>query len=412
MTMDQHPAPGLDFWDSLGVEEPAEQTLPDPRDKHVAGSGAHQSRPVTRPAPESGNGAPPADTEPSAAEDGPTPGSPMPFSASSPSPFAGEIVLGVQPEPAPAGAGKETAEVVEDREPSPPPPEESAEGTVTEEATRPLSGPMPSPEPDKGWENAVQIATSIRPRLGQMWLDVLVRETGGDELTARRVHHVLHGQHLIGELWQDKGITEVHIRGTRVTVVDKHGVREVAGFPSAADARQAVEAVEAAKDRMVAAVTYVGDSVVVSRRDSAPPTVADLVTSGAFTWHQASQVERALARMEAVTVVGPAARVVVRAFAALVPQGSRVYEGPYGVLPAGCVAAPSPLGADYVIGVRPGAPAEPMAAAGQIGALIANPETAFRAAVQFVVSGPFSSIREVTRVGEVADSADGGSRAG
>ncbi|MWA07261.1 hypothetical protein F8568_044420 [Actinomadura sp. LD22] len=231
-----------------------------------------------------------------------------------------------------------------------------------------------------------------------MWLDVLVRETGGDELTARRVHHVLYGQHLIGELWQDKTIVEVHIRGTRVLVVDNRGIREVSGFPTAAVAARAIEAVEAAKERMRAMVTRIGDSVVVSRIDTKPLPLSDLITSGALTEDLASQVGSALEHMDAVTVIGPAARVVIRAFASLIPPESRVFEGSYGILPDGCVAAASPLDADYVIGVRPGVPAEPMAAAGQVGALIANPETDFRAAVRLVVSGRISSIRKVTRV--------------
>ncbi|KAB2385935.1 hypothetical protein [Actinomadura montaniterrae] len=223
---------------------------------------------------------------------------------------------------------------------------------------------------------------------------------------------MLYGQHLIGELWQDKAIAEVHIRGTRVTVVDKHGIRDVMGFPSAAIASRAIEAVEASRERMMAVVTRIGASVVVSRINSATPTVFDLITSGVVTEGQADQVGSALERMDPVTVVGPAARVVVRAFAALVPTGSRVFEGPYGILPAGCVAATSPLDADYAIGIRPGVPAEPMAAAGQIGALIGNPETDLRAAVRLVVSGPSSLIRQVTCVEEVANPAHGGSWTG
>ncbi|MFD0540682.1 hypothetical protein ACFQY7_49665 [Actinomadura luteofluorescens] len=44
--------------------------------------------------------------------------------------------------------------------------------------------------------------------------------------------------------------------------------------------------------------------------------------------------------------------------------------------------------ADYVLGVRPGAVAEEMAGAGQVGALIANPETQLAAALRFAVTGP------------------------
>jgi hypothetical protein len=95
----------------------------------------------------------------------------------------------------------------------------------------------------------------------------------------------------------------------------------------------------------------------------------------------------ALQHMRAVIVTGPAARIVVRALASLVPAGSRVFLGSYATLPAGCVTAATPMEADYVVGVRPGVLAEEMAAEGQVGGLIANPETRIRVALRFAVSG-------------------------
>ncbi|MBD2894398.1 hypothetical protein amrb99_33230 [Actinomadura sp. RB99] len=258
------------------------------------------------------------------------------------------------------------------------------------------------PGPDEDWETAARIAASIRPSIGRMWLDMLSRHTGGDPAMARKVYYVMGGLHLIGELWQDPRVMEVHVRGKRVTVFGEHGVHEVAEFPSEEAARRAVESAEAAQDRMDARVTRAGESVVVSRRTMRGPTIAGLLESGVVTRELLSQVEAALARLETVTVTGPAARVVIRAFAPLVPPGSRVFEGPHAVLPPGCVAAAEPLDADYVIGVRPGATAERMASAGQVGALIANPESEIRAAVRLVVTGrsaaPEMVMRALTRV--------------
>lgn len=258
------------------------------------------------------------------------------------------------------------------------------------------------PAPDEDWTTAARIAASIRPSIGSMWLDMLSRHTGGDPAMARKVYYVMGGLHLIGELWQDPRVMEVHVRGTRVTVFGEHGVHEVAGFPSEAAARRAVECAEAAQDRMDARVTRAGESVVVSRRTMRGPTIARLLDTGVVTRELLSQVEGALARLETVTVTGPAARVVIRALAQLIPPGSRVFEGPHAVLPPGCVAAAEPLDADYVIGVRPGATAERMASAGQVGALIANPESEIRAAVRLVVSGrsaaPELVMRALTRV--------------
>jgi hypothetical protein len=251
--------------------------------------------------------------------------------------------------------------------------------------------------PDEDWDTAARIAASLRPSIDSMWIDLLSGHTGGDPAMARKVYYVMGGLHLIGELWQDPGVMEVHVRGTRVTVVGELGVREVAGFPSEEAARRAVESAEAAQDRMDARVTRAGESVVVSRRAKRGPTIARLLDSGVVTGDLLSQVETALSHLETVTVTGPAARVVIQAFAALVPPGSRVFEGPHAVLPPGCVTAAEPLDADYVIGVRPGATAERMASAGQVGALIANPESEIRAAVSLVVTGRSASLGMVMR---------------
>ncbi|MEU9021784.1 hypothetical protein F8568_043380 [Actinomadura sp. LD22] len=405
MAMDQEPTAGLDFWETLGVgEESGEQALPDPQDKRVAVAKTQQlqDKPPGVVAFEKGEMAPLPEDESAQAEPMLSPDPSQAFDDR-------EAVTDVQPERAALLSSENTAAAVEDQESSQPPVRPAhARGPVVEGPGYPNPSPPP-PKPDLSWESAARMAESIRPRLGQMWLDLLVQEAGGDEVMGRRVYHILDGQHLIGELWQDEGVAEIHVRGTRVTVCDKHGIREVPGFTETAVARRAVDAVEAAKDRMGAVVTHVGESVIVSRRDGTGLRATDLVTSGVVTNDHLAQVEKALAHMEAVTVVGPAARMVVHAFASLIPQGCRVFEGPYGVLPAGCVAAASPLDADYVIGVRPGAPAEPMAAAGQIGALIANPETEFRAAVRLVVSGRFASVQTVTQVDDpaVAASADG-----
>jgi hypothetical protein len=251
------------------------------------------------------------------------------------------------------------------------------------------------PSPDPGWHSAERLASEIRSRLSELWFELLVSYAGGDRSTAYKIYHVLGGQHLLGELWMDKRISEVHIRGTRVTVCGADGMYDVPGFPSLATAARAVETVTNARDKWGAVVTYAGESVVLSRSRQEGPGVEALLASGVVTEQQLSGVRQALQRMQAVTIAGPAARVVMRAFASLIPSGSRVFEGPFAVLPAGCMAATSPLDADYVIGVRPGATAEDMAAAGQVGALIANPETRFRAAVQLVVSGPSAAPEKI-----------------
>ncbi|TDD85618.1 hypothetical protein E1293_10960 [Actinomadura darangshiensis] len=364
MTTEEEPTSGLDFWETIGVNDTSEETSeaePHPvsqQDKLVAGT----------------KSVPPPETPP-----------------------------GTPPEPQETPPSIDIEQTVAESEPSPSVPASSPEAspeTTTENGAAPSSD-LPH-EPDPSWDNAARIAESIGPRLGRMWLDLLIGEADGDQTLGRRIYHVLDGTHLIGELWQDKDIAEVHIRGTGVIVCGRRGIREVLGFPGGTVARRAIEAVEAAADRMAAIVTRVGDSVVVSRRDDPGPTAIDLFTSGILTEAQLSHIENALTHMEAVSVRGPAARVVVRALASLIPKGSRVFEGPLGVLPAGCVTAASPLDADFVIGVRPGAPVEQMAAAGQVGALIANPETEFSAAVRLVVSGGSASLGRLTILDEDA----------
>jgi hypothetical protein len=241
--------------------------------------------------------------------------------------------------------------------------------------------------PDPAWLAADEIAGSLGPRLDEIWIEVLTRYTGGDETMARRVHEVLGGCHLLGELWRDEGVEEVHIRGTEVTVCRATGMHRVAGFPDLATARRAVRAFKAAREKKGADVARIGDSVVVSRTPGASPDATWLLTEGVITDDQLSQVTMALQHMRAVSVIGPAARIVVRALASLVPPESRVFLGSYATLPAGCVTAATPMEADYVVGVRPGALAEEMAAEGQVGALIANPETRVRGALRFVVPG-------------------------
>ncbi|MBO2455989.1 hypothetical protein [Actinomadura violacea] len=251
----------------------------------------------------------------------------------------------------------------------------------------PSGGADAGPPPDPAWVAAERIAASAEARLSETWLEVLMRHTDGDRVLAGRVYQVLRGQHLLGELWLDKRINEVHVRGTRVTVCAADGVYEVPGFPSRASARKAVAAIEGAQAELGAIVTQVGDSYVVSRPYDTGPGAESLLASGVVTQELLDRVRDALQRLQAVTVTGPAARIVVRAFASLVPSGSRVFVGPFMVLPSGCIAAKGPLDADYVTGVRPGSVAEDMAAAGQVGALIANPETQFPAAVRLVVTG-------------------------
>ena len=242
--------------------------------------------------------------------------------------------------------------------------------------------------PDQDWITAEQIANSLRPRLPQIWLEVLTRHTNGDAAMASKVYNVLNGSHLLGELMRDEKVDEVHVHGTQVTVCGPDGIRQIPGFPTVAAARRAIKVVAASREKTGIVVSKVNDYVMISRRNGVGPTADGLIAGGVVTEEQANQIREALVQMRSVTVTGPAARIVVRALASLIPKGSRVFLGAYATLPAGCVTAASPMEADYVLGVRPGAVAEQMAAAGQVGALIANPETPFEAALQFTITGP------------------------
>ncbi|WP_329246135.1 hypothetical protein OG417_51090 [Actinoallomurus sp. NBC_01490] len=207
---------------------------------------------------------------------------------------------------------------------------------------------------------------------------------------------VLNGWPQFGQLWWDERVNEVHIRGTQVSVCGRLGVCRVPGFGNLAMARWAIEAITAAQEEVGATITHIGDSVVVSRRQPTAPSPATLIAAGIVTEEQLSQVRTALEHTQAVILTGPAAPVVMRSFATLLPDGSRVFQGPYAAMPGWCVAAATPLDADYVVGVRPGVTAEQMAAMGQIGALVANPETQFEAAVRFAVHGRASAPEKLT----------------
>jgi hypothetical protein len=251
---------------------------------------------------------------------------------------------------------------------------------------------------DPVWLAAEGIAGSLGSRICELWMEVLTRHTDGDEAMARRVYAVLDGSHLLGELWRDQLIDEVHIQDTEVTVCGRNGMHQVPGFPSTAAAVRAIEVFKASQEARGAVVSRIGGAVVVSRRSGAGPDAAWLLAGGIITEDQLSQIARALQHMRAVTVTGPPARPVVRALASLVPAGSRVFLGAYATLPPGCVTAAGPMEADYVVGVRPGLVAEEMAAQGQLGALIANPETRIREALRFAVSGRSAAPGKVTRL--------------
>ncbi|URM99044.1 hypothetical protein LUW76_34560 [Actinomadura madurae] len=260
----------------------------------------------------------------------------------------------------------------------------------------PESAVPPSTEP--GWLTADRIARSLHPRIHEIWTDVLTRYTDGDEAMARRVYDVLSGFHLLGELWRNTDIDELHIHGTDVTVCGRDGMRPVPGFPDLATAQRAVEAFKGARAYMGAVVSHVGTAVIVSRDRGAGPDASWLLASGIVTDDQLSQVKLAMRHLRAVTVTGPAARIVVRALASLIPAGSRIYLGSYATLPRGCVTAATPLEADFVVGVRPGQVAEEMADEGQVAALIANPERPIRAALRLAVSGPSAAPDKVSQL--------------
>jgi hypothetical protein len=256
---------------------------------------------------------------------------------------------------------------------------------------------------------AERIAEALRPRVvidladgetelrqQESWRGMLTPYAGGDGALADMVYDVLSGWHLLGRLWRDEHVSEVHVRGVQVTVVGTHGVQQVPGFLDLATARRTLETVTRGQADAGATVTEIGGSVVVSRRYVSRPDPSALVAGGVVSAKLLSEVELALERTGSVTITGAAAPGIARAFASLIPAGSRIFEGPYGVLPAGCVAAASPLDADYVVGVRPGLLAEEMAAAGQIGAIIANPESSFQAAVRLTVTGRTCAPEKVT----------------
>ncbi|MEU9843119.1 hypothetical protein AB0C69_28295 [Actinomadura sp. NPDC048032] len=276
-----------------------------------------------------------------------------------------------------------TPEAAQPAQPAPAPqpaqvPQESAEGAA----------PPPPPAADPAWATAERIATSLRPRVAELWLEVLTRHTGGDPAMASRVYHVLNGTHLLGELMRDETIDEVHVHGTQVTVCGARGIHQIPGFPSLAASRRAVKTITASREKRGLVVSKVNDSVVISRRNGVVPKTNALVASGVVSGEQLARIRQALQQMQTVTVTGPAARIVLRALASLIPEGSRVFLGAYATLPPGCVTAVSPMEADYVLGVRPGAVAEEMAGAGQVGGLIANPETRLPAALRYAVTGP------------------------
>jgi hypothetical protein len=377
---------GMDFWPNLemdpGTDEPPES--PPYGDILVAGRAAglapHASGQVaTAGAPASASTAPtPGSSGERAESRQPTTEFAMPPRTQD----SGQAIPdngqdpGRSPEHAPGEIPTET----------PRPPETRNSGLSSEPRMAPPAGPRTAHPGDPAWGPAEQIARSLQPDLPEIWLEVLTRYTDGDEAMARRVYDVLTGCHLLGELWRDENIDEVHIQGTDVTVCGRDGMHPVAGFPSADTAQRAVEAFTAAYGKE-AVVSRIDKAVIVSRRPGAGPDAGWLLAQGVITDDQLSQVTMALRHMCAVTVTGPAARIVVRALASVIPTGSRVFLGSYASLPAGCVTAATPMEADFVVGVRPGAVAEGMASVGQVGALIANPETPIRAALRFVVSG-------------------------
>ncbi|WP_395105148.1 hypothetical protein [Actinomadura sp. SCN-SB] len=276
-------------------------------------------------------------------------------------------------------------------------------------SVRPAQWPAPPTAASApSWEAAERLCDSLRGHFTARPADVvdgperaaglkaLAGPAQGDGGLAAKVHDLLNGWHLLGELWRDPDVEEIHIRGTEVMVCTSSGVREVPGFPATDAARRAVEAVIVSSDDAGAVLTESGGSIIVSRRNLGPTDAAALVAAGVVTRQQISEVERTLRDLNAVTLEGPAARVVLRAFASLIPPGSRIFLGPFGLLPRGCVAAVSPLCADYVVGVRVGGEAEEMAAAGQLGALIANPRSPFTTGVRYAVSGRFAAPGKVT----------------
>lgn len=373
--------PAADFWASLSIDQQDakdQQATPDEQDQQAVVNAAdttimtEQAQPTTRETAEEGPAAqPPSDWYESAKRAGAS-GVPTDLRVFPPAP------------------------------PSPPEPETTEEEPepVAVEAIQPYS-PVSA---DLSWVTAERIAEPLAAGFAMgpagesdtTWLDLLTERADGDRDMAGRAYDVLTGWHLLGELWRDERVNEIHIRGAQVTVSGTHGVYEVPGFRDPEAARRAVEAVTGAQAAPDMTVSRIGESMILSRPQRTRPTAADLVADEIISATMLSVVKLALARTQSVTVMGAAAPAVMRALASLIPPGSRIFEGPLGVLPPGCVTTASPLDADYVIGVRPGGVAEEMAADGQIGALIANPQTPFKAVVQLTVSGRTSALGRVT----------------
>lgn len=374
------PAPGTDFWAALGVGDPTDET-----DEHP---------------PTTDGGRPPAEQADWASmfSDTEVPVEPSPARSAEPAP----------PEP-PSPASERPAPA---KPPQPKEPESAADKLVHSDKRRtakPAARPPAAvPAADRTWINAERLARSLRSRIvvnptdvtgsasRTIWLEPLTRLAQGDRVLAARAYDVLSGWHLLGELWRDERVDEIHVRGTQVTVCGALTIRQVPGFLTLARARRALELIAEAQDDAGAVVTHIGGSVVVSRRHRTVPDTSALVNTGVITKQQVSTVGQALDRLRPVTVTGPAAPVIMRALSSLVPAGSRIFEGAFAVVPAGCVVTTSPLDADYVIGVRPSAEAEEMAAAGQLGALLANPRTQLPEALRLHVSGRSAAPGKVT----------------
>ncbi|GLZ08366.1 hypothetical protein Acsp03_58320 [Actinomadura sp. NBRC 104412] len=388
MASDQDFDQGMDFWAFIGVTEAdgdgaAPQPGQAPQGERAAGKGRAPRAKAPRPpkAPRE------ADEVREARKAGKTKGS-TEVGAAVPVAKGAPVAKGV---PAANGASSEPASVRPAQWPAPP-----------------TAASAPSAPSSPSWEAAERLYHSLRGHFTARPADVvdgprraaglkaLIGPAQGDSGLAAKVHDLLNGWHLLGELWRDPDVEEIHIRGTEVIVCGSSGVREIPGFGAIDAARRAVEAVIVSSDDAGAVLTESGGSIIVSRRNVGPTDTAALVDAGVVTRQQISEVERTLRDLSAVTLTGPAAWVVLRAFASLIPPGSRIFLGPFGVLPRGCVAAVSPLCADYVVGVRLGGEAEEMAAAGQIGALIANPRTPFTTGVRYTVSGRFAAPGKVT----------------
>ncbi|WP_433467297.1 hypothetical protein [Spirillospora sp. CA-128828] len=423
MPAQNEPATGMDFWAAIGVgQEPEDEPEESPAQDQLLVNGA--AAPADTAAPESpagaeeqkpqddwaslfsawddsAGGAPPAAAQPAAPPAAPKTQGRKP---KKPEDAAGkqpptDVKVAQAPEtPAPEAGQAPSSARASSAPPSTPfapagqaaQPAAPPQAPKTAQTSREVNGAtaQAAPAADPAWTTAERIATSLRPRVAELWLEVLTRHTDGDPAMASRVYHVLNGTHLLGELMRDETIDEVHVHGTQVTVCGANGIRQIPGFPNLTASRRAVKTIAASREKRGLVVSKVGDSVVISRRDGTVPNTDVLLAGGVVTEDQIARIRGALGQMQAVTVTGPAARIVIRALASLIPDGSRVFLGAYAALPAGCVTAVSPMEADYVLGVRPGAVAEEMAAAGQVGALIANPETQFQPALRFAVTGP------------------------